>query len=231
MRSLDYFYDNPSSGEGHFSQKFCVFFCAAARVVFTLLFRYKAYGQKILQGLPEGTGFIIAANHRSFLDPVFVMCVLRPRPVRYIAKEEFIGVHPFIARLAAWVGVFPVKRKSADMSAIKRSVRMLKRGEIVGVFPEGTRVRSKDQEVTYYEGIALMSQLAKVPVVPVRLWGADRIRPKGMTLFRLPKVTLCFGEPLSLSEERFVTLPKDERFTAFTHEVMGRVYGMELPRG
>ncbi|MDR2586864.1 MAG: 1-acyl-sn-glycerol-3-phosphate acyltransferase [Coriobacteriales bacterium] len=230
MKPVSYFYDHPSSGEGHFPQKFCTLFATAVRVIFKVLFRYRVYGLENLKGLPEGSGAIIVGNHSSYLDPVFVIAALRPRPIRYISKEEFFNFNPLIGRLAAWVGAFPVRRNSGDMSAIKRAVRMLKRGELVGIFPEGTRVRSKDQEVTYHEGISLISQLANVPVIPVRLWGPDRICPKGARLFRLPKVTLRFGEPLSVHEERFAVLSKEERLTAFTAEAMARVYDLEFPR-
>ena len=229
MKPLDYFYDTPSSGQGHYPQKFCTFFCLLARIVFGILFRYKAYGQDKLKDLSEGTGFVIAGNHRSYLDPVFVMSAMRPRPIRFITKEEFFSFSPIIARFAAWVGAFPVKRNAADMSAVKRSVRMLKRNEILGIFPEGTRIRFEGQEVTYHEGVALISSLAKVPVVPVRLWGADKIQPPGSRIFHCPKVTLCFGEPLSIEEERFAALPKGERFSAFTNEVMKQVYELEFP--
>ena len=229
MKPLEYFYDNPSWGEGRFPQRFCTLFCAVVGLVFGLMFRHKAYDSDSVRELQKSGGLMIAGNHRSYLDPVFVMTVLRPRPIRYIAKEEFLQVHPLVARLAAWVGVFPVKRNSADMSAIKRAVRMLKRGEVVGMFPEGTRVRHQGQAVTYHEGIALIAQLAKVPVLPVRIWGADKISPAGSRGFRLPKVTLRFGKPLSIEEERFSSLPKEQRYTAFTQAVMEAVYALELP--
>jgi 1-acyl-sn-glycerol-3-phosphate acyltransferase len=229
MKPLEYFYDNPASGEGHFPQRFCTFFSLLVRVIFGLLFRYRTFGLEHLQGLPEKGGFIVVGNHRSYLDPVFVMSALRPRVIRYITKEEFLRVHPAISRLAAWVGVFPVRRNSADMSAIKRAVRMLKRGEPVGIFPEGTRVRFKDQQVTYHEGVALIAKLANAPVVPVRLWGTERICPQGTKLFRLPRITLRFGEPLFPDEERFTSLPKNERFAAFTNEAMKRVYDLQPP--
>ncbi|MDR1014468.1 MAG: 1-acyl-sn-glycerol-3-phosphate acyltransferase [Coriobacteriales bacterium] len=229
MKPLDYFYDSPASGEGHFPQKFRICFLALVRLVFTPLFRYKAYGLEVLDALPKGTGFIVVGNHRSYLDPVFVMSVLKPRVIRFLAKEEFTSALPALARIVAWVGAFPVKRNTADMSAIKRAVRMLKRGEPVGIFPEGTRIRSEGQVPVYHEGAALVAQLAKAPVIPVRLWNTERICPPGKRLFRCPKVTLRFGEPLSLDEERFAALPKNERHAAFTQAVMERVYGMEFP--
>jgi 1-acyl-sn-glycerol-3-phosphate acyltransferase len=231
VRPLDYFYDNPSSGEGHYGQKFCTFFCGLVRVIFTLMFRYKVYDRdEQLAKLPEGQSAIIAGNHTSYLDPVFVMSVMRPHPIRFMGKEEFFAIHPLIARLATWVGAFPVKRDSADLTVVKRAVKMLKRGEFVGIFPEGTRIRFEGQEVVYHEGIALIARLAKAPVLPVRIWGADRICPEGKRLFRMPRVTLRFGEPLALDDPMFTGLEKTELLEAFTAEVMRRVYALEPPR-
>jgi 1-acyl-sn-glycerol-3-phosphate acyltransferase len=227
MKPVEYFYDNPSSGEGHFPQKFCAFLFGLIRVVFGILFRYKAYDKEQLDKIPKGTGFIFAGNHTSYLDPVFVMAVMRPRTIRYISKEEFLLINPALTRVAAWCGVFPVKRNSADMSAVKRSVRMLKRGELVGIFPEGTRMRFEGQEPTYHEGVALIAQLAKAPVVPLYIDGANRICPEGKRFFRLPKVTVRFGEPLSIEDAQFADLEKNERYKAFTNAVMERVYALK----
>ena len=229
MKPLDYFYDTPSSGEGRFPQRFCTFFMGLLRVIFGLAFRYKAYDLDRIKAQLKGKGFIVAGNHRDYFDPLFVMSVMRPRPVRYLAKEEFFKTNRIVARATSWLGIIPVKRGTADMTAVKRSVRLLKRGEILGIFPEGTRIRSKDQEVVYHEGVALISALAKVPVVPVRLWNTEKIKPKGSRFFHFPKVVLRFGEPVSIEEERFVSLPKDERHTAFTNEVMRLVYKLEFP--
>jgi 1-acyl-sn-glycerol-3-phosphate acyltransferase len=158
------------------------------------------------------------------------MSVMRPVPIRFMSKEEFFSIHPVISRLAAWIGAFPIKRDTADLAAVKRVVKMLKRGEYVGIFPEGTRIRFKDQVPTYHEGIALIAHLAKAPVLPVRLWGTERICPEGKRFFRMPRVTLRFGEPLSLNDEQFIGMEKDEMFVAFTAEVMRRIYALEPPR-
>jgi 1-acyl-sn-glycerol-3-phosphate acyltransferase len=231
MKPLDYFYDNPASGPGHYGQKFCVFFAGLIRVIFGVCFRYRAFNlREQLAKLPEGQGVIVAGNHRSYLDPLFLMSALRPRPVRFMAKEEMFAVSPIIARAASWVGAFPVRRDTADLLAVKRSARMLKRGEYIGVFPEGTRIRHKGQVATYHEGIALIARLAKAPVLPVRLWGTERIRPKGTRLFCPARVTMRFGEPLSLEDEMFKGMERDELSAAFTAEVMRRVYALEPPR-
>jgi 1-acyl-sn-glycerol-3-phosphate acyltransferase len=107
---------------------------------------------------------------------------------------------------------------------------MLKRGEAIGIFPEGTRIRSKGQVPVYHEGVALIAQLSGAPVVPVRLWGTERICPEGKRFFRCPRITLRFGEPLSIKDEPFASMPKEERKTAFTEEVMTRIYALDEPR-
>ncbi|MCL1879917.1 MAG: 1-acyl-sn-glycerol-3-phosphate acyltransferase [Actinomycetia bacterium] len=226
MKPLDYFYDNPASGEGHWPQRFAKFFFAVVRLVFGLLFRYKVAGQEVFSRLPADGGAIVAGNHHSYLDPVFALIVMRPRLLRFMAKQEYFDANRVIARLTSWVGAFPVKRDSADMQAVKRSVRMLKRGELVGIFPEGTRQRFPGQQAVYHEGIALIAALADTPVVPMRIWGTERIKPYGKRMFRLPKISVRFGEPLVITEEPFASLPKDQRQKAFTEEVMRRVYAL-----
>jgi 1-acyl-sn-glycerol-3-phosphate acyltransferase len=106
---------------------------------------------------------------------------------------------------------------------------MLKRGETVGIFPEGTRVhKHPDKRIEPADGIALIAQLGHADVLPFRLWGNERIVPYGAHFLHLPKVTLKFGQPLSLNEPRYQALPKNERYAAFTKDVMAAIYGMEL---
>ena len=229
MKPLDYFFDTPAEGPGHFPQRFCVFFLGLIKVLFGLVFRYKAYDTKHVQ---TSRAYILAANHRCYLDPLFVMMALRPRPVRYMSKEEFFKVFG-VARAAAWVGTFPVKRNAADMKAIKRSVAMLKRGELVGIFPEGTRGRDlNEQELEnrpVHEGVAVIAHLAKCEVIPVRLWGTDKISPPGKKLWRFPRVTVRFGKPLSITDSCYNNLQRNERLEAFTRDVMHAVYALENP--
>jgi 1-acyl-sn-glycerol-3-phosphate acyltransferase len=227
VKPLDYFYDTPSWGEGRFPQRFNAFFNILVKLVFTPLFRYKAADSEIVQMLPAGKGAIIAPNHRSYLDGVFILSVLKPRPVRFMGKEEFFQVNPVLSRFAAWVGAYPVNRGTADMKAVKRSIRMLKRGELVGIFPEGTRIRREGQEVTYHEGVALIAAMADAPVIPVRIWGSERISPVGKRFFRPSKVSMRFGQPMYITDPPFDTMPKEQRYPAFTEAVMQSLYKLE----
>jgi len=231
MKPLNYFFDTPSWGENHFPQRFATFFFGLVRLVFTPLFRYVSAGKEAISKLEPGQGAILVGNHRSYLDPLFIMSEVRPRPIRFMCKEEFFQIHPAISRLAAWVGAFPVRRNTADMAAVKRSIRMLKRGELVGIFPEGTRIRFAGQQATYHEGVALIAAMADVPVIPVRLWGTEKICPEGKRFFRTPKVSLRFGKVLRITDEPFASLPKDQRSRAFTDEVMRQVYLLEALPG
>ena len=233
MKPPDYFFDTAAEGPGHYPQRFCVFFMAVVKALFTLCFRVKAYGAEFLKD-PTQAGqhpYIIAGNHRSYLDPLFVMMALRPRPLRFMAKEEFLNA-PIAGRVGAWVGAFPVKRDSADIKVIKRAATMLKRGELVGIFPEGTRGRglADDAKRDAHEGVALLAHLAKANVVPVRIWNAAKIAPAGARRWHFPRITLRFGEPLSLTEERYSKLDKETRFATFTADIMAAVYALENPR-
>lgn len=226
MRSLESYYDGSLEEAGRCSRWFNTFFCGLARIVLKPLFRYRFYNVEQLQKLSADTPCIIAANHFSNLDPVFLMLSLRPRRVRFIGKEELFR-NPLIARMGALVGGFPVKRGTADRTAIRRAVTILKRGELLGIFPEGTRVCPSQQDSESREGIALIAQMSKAVVIPVRIWGTDEVGPPGSHFLHFPKVVLRFGEPIDI--EQFAHVPKAERFSVFTEEVMKCIYGMEHP--
>lgn len=229
MKSLDHFYDNPvNKGKGT-PRFFDRFFIGLVKLVFKPLFRLKAEGAETLRTADEG--FILAGNHRSYLDPLFVMIALRPRTVRFIGKEEFFRI-PVVRRAAAWLGVYPVKRGSADLKVVKRSVAMLKRGEVVGIFPEGTRGHGEDiveGERDAFEGVALIASLSKAPVVPFRLWNTEKISPEGSKRWHFPQIELAFGEPMSLSDPAYADLGKNEKLQRFTSDVMQTIYALPKP--
>lgn len=147
--------------------------------------------------VPRQGGFILASNHVSYLDPV-VLGVCCPRRLNYMAREDLFRV-PVLGWLLPRYRVFPVKRDSADFSAIREAIRRVNAGEGLLLFPEGTRVpagESRDPE----PGIGFLAAKLNVPVVPVFVSGTERALPKDAKMLRYAPVTAVFGEPFTLQK-------------------------------
>lgn len=147
-------------------------------------------------------GQVIVMNHVSLLDPVIMVCSewYHKRKLRTVYKSEWDKVAP-LKFLFARCGAFPVKRGTADLKAVRRSERALKRGEDLLIYPEGTRIRTDDQEVEIHGGFALIARLAKAPVVPVAIVGARDITPEGTHFKRLFwHVYVRVGEPIRFED-------------------------------
>jgi 1-acyl-sn-glycerol-3-phosphate acyltransferase len=151
-------------------------------LVFSTFYRLRAFGT---ENVPADGPVIVASNHRSYLDPPIVACVLR-RPVSYMAKEELFRL-PILGSLLPHIEAFPVDRKRGDVSAVKRALSILKQGKVIGIFPEGTR--NRDGRVPAQTGVALLAALSGAPVVPAFVSGTDAAR-------RLGRLTVTFGAPL-----------------------------------
>ncbi|MBS3889356.1 MAG: 1-acyl-sn-glycerol-3-phosphate acyltransferase [Firmicutes bacterium] len=121
--------------------------------------------------MPKTGGAIICANHIHLFDPVVIALAVE-RPVRFMGKTELFS-WPIVGYLARKAGVFPVKRGSADMQAIRQSLRILQEGELLGIFPEGTR--SKDGEIApFYSSVTMLAERGGVPVIPAAISGEYR---------------------------------------------------------
>ncbi len=142
--------------------------------------------------VPEEGGAVIASNHLSFLDPPAVGVAMRRRTYYFAKSELFVPVFGWIIRKCY---AFPVERGSADTRALKEAIKLLKGGELLTMFPEGTR--SRDGEVHEFDlGAALVASRAGVPVIPCALTGTDVVMPLGARCFRRGKVAVSFGEPI-----------------------------------
>ena len=156
-------------------------------------FRLRARG---LDHLPEG-GFVLAANHTSNFDPWPLALPLFPqRQLRFMAKSELFN--PILKPILAGGGAFPVRRGEADLEAIRRAVELVRDGEIVVMFPEGTRRRKglrKKHEARAHTGAARIALAAGAPLVPAAIKGTDR-------LSRLAPLRVAYGRPIPLDDLR-----------------------------
>ncbi len=170
--------------------------------------------------VPAG-GAILAGNHVSYLDPVLLWCGA-PRLTHFMAKSELWDV-PVVGWLLPQLLAFPVHRGSADRVAISKASDLLGDGNLVGIFPEGTRQQglADDELGQANEGVAFIAMRAGVPVVPVGISGTEHALPKGAWLPRFPRVTVVYGEPV-LAEE-FTEGSRKQRLHAFTTEIMRRI--------
>jgi 1-acyl-sn-glycerol-3-phosphate acyltransferase len=154
------------------------------------LYRLRATG---LEHLPEG-GFVLAANHTSNFDPWPLGMPLFPRrQLRFMAKSELFN--PLLSPLLRAAGAFKVRRGEGDLEAMRLAGELVREGEIVVMFPEGTR-REKGLRKKYvaraHTGAARIALNAGVPLVPAAIAGTDR-------LWRLGPLRVAYGEPLDLS--------------------------------
>lgn len=147
--------------------------------------------------VPLKGGFILAGNHKSYLDPV-AFAAACPRALSFMARDSLFQRPVFGAFIRA-LQAFPLKRNAADLSAIKEAVRRLKTGRGLLVFPEGTRTpdgRMKNAEA----GVGFLARKAGVPVVPAYIEGSDVVMPRGSKGIRPAKVRIVFGPSVLRSE-------------------------------
>ncbi|MCL4515154.1 MAG: 1-acyl-sn-glycerol-3-phosphate acyltransferase [Firmicutes bacterium] len=177
---------------------------ALIRLLAVIFFRWEVKGA---DHMPRAGGAILAANHVSLLDPLFVGTTVK-RKVHYMAKEELFKI-PVLGGVITALGAFPVRRGAADRQAIREALRLLEAGEVVGIFPEGTR--SIDGELQKAQsGIALLATRANVPVVPALIVGSEKVMRKGSRLPRPAKIRVFIGPPVKLTVEDGKGAEKDK---------------------
>ncbi len=184
-----------------------------------------AYRTRVVgaENIPAHGGYILAGNHVSYLDPALLWCVT-PKPTHFIAKQELFAV-PAIGWILTRLWALPISRGEADREAIQRATSLLKAGESVGIFPEGTRQTMGPGDVTQvgaaHQGVSFIAMRAGVPIVPVAISGTEKALPRGARFPRFPRVTIRFGRPVRVEE--FPQTARREKMEAMTAEVMRRI--------
>ena len=165
--------------------------------ILTVLFRPKVTG---LRNVPQSGPVIVASNHLSFSDSIFMPLVV-PRKVTFLAKSEYFtspGIKGFIKKITfIALGQVPVDRSGGRRSeaALLTGLELLAEGACIGVYPEGTR--SPDGKL--YKGRTGIERLAiesGAAVVPVAMFNTAEIQPTGQVVPKVQRVEMIFGEPL-----------------------------------
>jgi 1-acyl-sn-glycerol-3-phosphate acyltransferase len=168
--------------------------------VLKLLFRPWVKG---LDNVPAEGAAILASNHLSFSDSIF-MPVMVPRPVVFLAKSEYFTGTGIKGRLTAaffrLTNQLPMDRSGGAASAqsLDAGMGVLKSGSLLGIYPEGTR--SPDARLYRGKvGVARLALQARVPVIPVAMIGTDKVQPIGKRVPNIRRIGMIFGEPLDFS--------------------------------
>lgn len=203
------------------------------RAIVRAIVRFRNEGD--LAAIPRTGPLIVAANHASSADPVLVTSFLSQdidRPLNWLGKRELLEWPP-----AGWVfrkaAIHPVDREAADLEAFRTAMRILEAGQVLAIFPEGTR--SQDgalQQVR--EGAGMLALRSGAPVLPVAVVDSDRLWPRGHLLPKSGKhVTVRYGAPFTVAMELQATgqpVKGRQATEAATRLIMTRIAALLPPR-
>ena len=164
--------------------------------------------------VPPRGPLIVVSNHLNSVDPV-LLAIFLSRPIHFLTKVELFRI-PVIGTLTDWYGGVPLRRGELDRGAIDRTLALLKQGEAVGIFPEGTRSRTGGLQPTK-AGLSLIAARSGAPLLPVGITGSEQAR--GLSIVRdHPRIRIRIGEAFTLPVRRGRSGHRE-----FTDEVMIRI--------
>lgn len=183
--------------------------------IFRLIYRIEVHGRENI--IKDGR-LVLCSNHINNLDPI-ILSIVFPRQVCWMAKKQ-IFENKLLAYLLNKIGTFPVDREESDLSAIKNSLRVLKNEGVLGIFPEGTRVKEINVE-NAKPGVALISIKAQAPVLPVYIEG--NFKP-------FNKIKVYFGEYIDFSNSYGKRLTTED-YRLFSKDILQSIYSIKSKEG
>ncbi len=169
--------------------------------------------------IPAKGAFIFAANHSSYLDPL-LLAASTSRPIHFITRVNLLS-HSLLGWILRHANAIPAKRHSKDMSLIKDSLRLLAKGKVIGIFPEG--VRTKDRLLHRAKsGIGMLVYMAKAPVLPAYIEGTFDALPRRIRTFKRHPVRVYIGKPIYFTKE-FAGEQTKEAYQRISDEIMRQI--------
>ena len=185
------------------------FLSKTLKIIVKVLFRVKVEG---LENIPKEGACIIAGNHKSNWDPVFLASLIDVREINGVAKKELFKV-PVLKSVLKKCNVIPVDRENPDLATIKAILKVLKENGVIGIFPEGTRHKDLDTFAGVKPGVGMFAVKGKSLVVPVSI----------VTNYKLfSKVYVYIDKPMNF-EEYYSKRATSEDYMEISNSVMDTV--------
>ena len=191
--------------------KFYRFIYSLVYLPISLLYRVKAVGR---ENIPAGAA-VYCANHSSWSDPFLLAFALKKKNYIHIMAKIELFKNKFIGWILRSIGMIPVNRDTADLNAIKMSLKYLRSDENIGIFPEGTRI-SDDFSVEAKTGAIKLAEKSGTPIVPVHI-------PRKKRLFGSVRVVI--GEPYYVNSER--KRLTSEEYNGLAQELMVQIKSLD----
>jgi 1-acyl-sn-glycerol-3-phosphate acyltransferase len=189
------------------------------RTIGILAFRFKVYGR---ENLIEDGPAILASNHQSYLDPPCIGMACR-KDIYYLTRKTLYQ-RPVVGPILKRLNTVPVDRDRGDISSIKTIIRLIRSGQRVIIFPEGTR--SSDGKLQPARaGLGMIIAKTLAPVVPIRVFGTFEALPRTGGIKPCP-ISIVVGDPIRFTEE---DIKGRQDYQALSNRVMEKIAALELP--
>lgn len=181
------------------------------KVIFKIIFRVEVHNKEFIP--KDNKNLIICGNHSSNLDPL-IMSAFFDRHIYWMGKKELFN-NKILAYFLDKLGVFPVDRQKNDLKSVKTSLKILKNYKVLGIFPEGTRVKGKNYD-NIKAGVALIAQKTGTDVLPFYIDGKFKL---------FHKINIYYRKPIKVSKEiKYST----EELEEISQDIMRTVYGDKI---
>lgn len=190
-------------------------------IAFTL-FSFRAHNTHFI---PKEGGFILASNHASYLDPPLVGIACH-RAVWFLARKTLLE-WPILGPIFPLLNVVPVDRDGNDRTALKNIIHLIRSGEGIVLFPEGTRTTDGKLQKAR-PGVGLVAAKTQAPVIPARIFGSFQAFPKDATSLHLHPIDVCFGPPLRFTESSADSSSRDA-YQAISDHIMQAIARIPAP--